>query len=355
MPGPLRSDALDADPAVDDGSGDPGVDYLEAIALLQDEVARLEQELRWRDERPSDANSLGAAPTRDDADSAAGSADAAGARAEVERLELELAGRDETIGLLLDQLSRAEEAHAAGRAEWEHVAGWLAELEQRVEGQDGDALRRLEERLAAREQEVQELRKKAEQERRAGEAQRRVSAAEIARLQAALGRVQAAPAAAAGDGEAGDPRPGPDDEVVDALRSENLRLRAALEESTKRLEAGPSEARDARWAEMLKERDDLIRQLERVEDERRRDRHEHTAALVELQAQLSRASLARQDEEAPRADEGLEKAARDRDVDLRIRALREHLLEIHEQEAEARKQKQLFARLSRLWNRTGPR
>jgi hypothetical protein len=355
MPGPLRSGAFDDETAVDDGTGEPGLDYLDAIALLQDEVARLEQELRWRDEKPSDSTYHGAASTRNEADSAVGPAELASARAEVERLELELAGRDETIALLLDQLSRVEEAQAAGRAEWEHVAGWLAELERRVEGQDGDALCRLDERLAARDQEVQELRKKAELERRAGEAQRQVSAVEIARLQAALAQLQATPMVAAGDGEASDACSGPDAEVVDALRAENLRLRAALEESTKQLETGLSEAREARLAETLKERDDLVRQLEQVEDERRRERHEHTAALVELQAQVSRASLARPDEGSRPADGGSEKAVRDRDVDLRIRALREHLLQIHQQEAEARKQKQLLPRLSRLWNRTGPR
>ncbi len=269
-------------------------------------------------------------------------------------MALELAGRDETIGLLLDQLSRVEEAQAAGRAEWEHLTGWLAELEERVEGQDGNALRGLEEQLAARAQEVQDWRKKAEQERRAGDARYQVSEAEVARLRAALARLQAAPAAAMADGEASGRRPSPDDEVVDALRSENLRLRAELEEK-KQLEAGLSEARDPRLAETLRERDDLRRQLERVEDERRREQHEHTAALVDLQGQLSRASLAPRDEGAPRADEVADRAARNREVDLRVRALREHLLEIHSQEAEARRQKQLLPRLSRLWSRTSPR
>jgi hypothetical protein len=264
-----------------DATAEPGVEYLEAIALLQDEVARLEQELRSRYERPAAADPPGT-PQEGDPDRDA--AELAGARAAVEQLRLELAGRDETIGVLLDQLSRVEEAEAASRAEWEHLAGWLAELEHRVEGQDGDATQQLED-----------------------------------------------------------------------LRAENRWLRIALEESKKPHESGPPAAPDSRLAEALAERDDIRRQLERIEDERRRERHEHTAALVELQAQLSRAALARPDEGKPPVREAPERNTGDREVDLRIRALREHLLEIHQREADARKQKQLLTRLSRLWNRTGPR
>ena len=124
------------------------------------------------------------------------------ARAAIERLEAELASRDETIGLLLDQLSRVEEAHASGRAEWEQLSGWLAELEQRVEGHDGDALLQLQERLAGQERQADEVRKKAEQDRRAGEAHRRIHEGEIARLQAELAQARAAaPGDTAGDGE----------------------------------------------------------------------------------------------------------------------------------------------------------
>ena len=77
---------------------------------------------------------------------------AAGEPEEVERLKAELAGRDETILLLLDELSRVEEAQAASRAEWEQLTGWVAELEHRVEGQDGDAVHRLENELADQQQ-----------------------------------------------------------------------------------------------------------------------------------------------------------------------------------------------------------
>ena len=159
--------SLETETGIDGGGGDSGVDYMEMIALLQEEVARLEQELRGRDERPPETSSDGAASDPEGTDAVAAAEEAAAARAEIERLESELAGREETIGLLLDQLSRVEEAHAANRAEWEQLAGWLAELEQRVEGQDGDALLGLQERLAAQQQQADESRRKAEQDRRA--------------------------------------------------------------------------------------------------------------------------------------------------------------------------------------------
>jgi uncharacterized small protein (DUF1192 family) len=267
-------------------------DYLETIALLQEEVARLEQELRWRDQGTSGLTSQGAT-SRTEADESVAAGEAASlARAEVERLEAELGGREETIALLLDQLSQVEEARAASRAEWEQLAGWLTELEQRVEGQDG---------------------------RPSG------------------------------------PCAGPESDLVEALRAENLRLRAAWEEWSRRPTSEPSETGAAHLAEVVKERDALRLQLEQVQDERRREQHEHTATLAELHAQLSRAALARPAEPPPQPAQGAEGPSRDRDVELRFRALRQHLLEIHQQEAEERKKKQIITRLSRLWNRTGPR
>ena len=42
------------------------------------------------------------------------------------------------------------------------------------------------------------------------------------------------------------------------------------------------------------------------------------------------------------------------EADMRIRAFRQHLREIHVHESEARKPAGLSARLSRLWSRTRP-
>jgi hypothetical protein len=333
--------------------GDTDVDYLETIALLQEEVGRLEQELRWRDQGPSETASEGSASKQGEADPVS-KGEAVVAREEVGRLEAELAGREETIGLLLDQLSRVEDAQAASRAEWDQVSGWLAELEQRVEGQDGDALLRLQERLTAQQQQAEELRRRAEEDRRGAEAQRQVYEGEIARLRAALAQDRTgAPAGREGDSERAAPDSRPDSEVIEALRSENLRLRAACEGLAKRSTIEPPESWEAKLAESLKERDALRRQVEQIQDERRREQLEHRAALAELQAQLSRVSLARP--EPPEAVQGAETIPHARDEQLRFQALRQHLLDIHQQEAAERKQKQLIPRLSRLWGRTGPR
>src|SRR5262245_13822795 len=99
----------------------------EALALLQDEVARLEAELRARDEAL-----LHAAPAPD-----ADQADPALVR-RVEELTSELAARDETVNLLLEQTQLFEEAAAAQRAEWEQLRGWVEEVEARVQGRDGN-------------------------------------------------------------------------------------------------------------------------------------------------------------------------------------------------------------------------
>ena len=190
----------------------------------------------------------GTAP--DEIESTAASEDVAVARAAIERLEAELASREETIGLLLDQLSRVEEAQASGRAEWEQLCGWLAELEERVEGHDGDALLQLQEQLAGQEQQAEELRKKAAQDRRAGEAQQRIHEGEIARLHAELAHARAAaPGDTDGDGEPAASGSVADSAVIEGLRSENLRLCAACEELTKRLDTESAETWEARLAE----------------------------------------------------------------------------------------------------------
>ena len=60
-------------------------------------------------------------------------------RQELARLDAELAARDETINLLLDQIQLVEEAESASRAEWEQLAAWVTEVEERVERQAGAA------------------------------------------------------------------------------------------------------------------------------------------------------------------------------------------------------------------------
>ena len=130
-----RSNIPGTDDTSADGSGYSTHDYQEMVALLQEEVARLEQELHSYGER----SPIDDPAAEDEVGPSAATESATAARDEIERLKCELANREESVTLLLDELTVLEEAKAADRAEWEQLIGWVAELEQRVEGQDEDA------------------------------------------------------------------------------------------------------------------------------------------------------------------------------------------------------------------------
>jgi len=343
---------FDIDETVADRGGHCITEYLETIALLQEEIVRLEQELQLHTERPWETGSGGDAAIEDEGIPLAVSESETSARAEVERLTRELANREETVALLFDQLGLLEESNAASRAEWEQLTGWVAELEQRVEGQDEDAVRRLQARLGDQQRETDELRTKSEQHQRGWEVQRQVYEAKLARLQAGLAQAQAShPAAAADDGQA-HPRSRPDAGVVEALQQENLRLRAR-QEIVERTAATNSDALNSRLGELQNERAELLRQLDQVKDERKREGLEHEATLAELRTRLSQASLVHP--QASRPIPQPEEHTGELEPDLRIRALRQHLLEIHQRDEDVRRKRSLTTRLSQLWSRTSPR
>jgi hypothetical protein len=342
-----RSDPFKIDETFADTGGSAIPEYLETIALLQAEIVRLEQELQVGGDAPWETASTGFGSTEDEFRRSAVSETAAAAHAEAQRLTCELASSEQTVALLLHELSSLEEARTADRAEWEKLTEWVTELEQRVEVQDEHALGRLQVRLGDQQREAEELRTNLEQHRRDSEVQRQVYEAKIARLQEGLAQAQAFPRAVEeDDGQSS----GSVIEVVKELREENLRL-AARQEIAERTAAASSGALHTRLGEVQHERDEIRRQFEQVQDERRRERLEYEATLAECLVRRSQAArvqpAAPQDVEAPE-DHPLE-------PDLRIRALRHHLLEIHQREEEERRQRSLTARLSRLWSRTSPR
>ncbi len=328
-------------------------EYLETIALLQEEIVRLEQELQVRGDVPWETVSTGFASDDDEIDRSAAAESAAAAHGEVDRLTCELTSREETIALLLDQLSLLEEARTADRAGWEQLAGWVTELERRVEGQDEDALRRLQGRLEDQQREAEELRTKWEQHRHGWEVQRQVYEGKIAGLQEGLVQAQAFPRAVADDDGQADPGSDPSVEVVKALQEENLRL-AARQEIAERTAAESSVALHSRLGEVQNERDATRRQLEQVQDERRLEKLEYEANFAALRTSHLQAALVQPETPQPAKTPEYNP----QDTDLRIRALRQHLMEIHEREeheVEERRQKSLTGRLSRLWSRTSPR
>jgi hypothetical protein len=320
------------------GNGpDAGAEYVDTIALLEDEISRLERELQARREDEVESR-VCPAPEGDPAATAV-------LQQSLDRTREELAARDETISFLLEQLRLIEDVESARRAEWEQLAQWVSEVEERVEGQDLARDRRDEEERA-------ELRRGAHENRRQLEHERQTWAAERRRLEEEAGRLQALLARAAtadGGGESGAAA------ALAALESENRRLRHSyrqLEQSSRaEVEALRTEA-DGAQTQLAA----LRKENELAKDERIRERREHETAMASHRASASRASLAAgeathvahsRDEEADHQEP--------LDVDLRIRAFRQHLKEIHCHEAETRNQNRLSARLSRLWSRTTPK
>jgi uncharacterized small protein (DUF1192 family) len=346
-----RSDTSGTDETVADGRGYSTHDYQEMVALLQEEVARLEQELQSYGDRSWATSPIDVSLAEDAVGPSAASESATAARGEVERLKCELANREETVTLLLDQLTLLEEAKTADRAEWEQLIGWVAELEQRVEGQDEDALRKLQARVGDQQREADEWRTKSEQDRRGWEIQRRVYEEEIAQLRSGLAQAHASTLDDAGSDGQIDRGPCIDLELVKGLEQENLRLRAACE-MVERTAGESSGALRSRLGEIQNECDELRHQLVQIDDERRCERLEYETTVAELRTRLSQASLVQH--EAPQSIEKTEPHTDALDSELRIRALRHHLREIHEREETERRERSLTHRLSRLWSRTSP-
>jgi hypothetical protein len=300
----------------------------ETIALLQEEVARLEAELCAREE------ALFAAAPAPEAD---GHEAALGRR--VAELTAELAARDETVNLLLEQTQLFEEAALAARAEWEQLNQWVEEVERRVDGRDVSA-DQLRDDLEAERARVESLRRQAESDRRAWETRRAGLEHEAEHLRGLLSR-----------GAAGSPGDAAAASLL-AVEEENRRLRAACAELQKAATSA-GDAADLRRSLAAAEADmaharDAIRALD---DERRRERNEWEAEMTALRSRQARESL--QGAAGPVPDAG---AAGQPvlDADERIRAFRQHLRELHEREAEERAKLTFSARLSRLWRRTGP-
>jgi len=325
-----------------DGTSDPGcdqadADYLETIALLQDEIARLEEELLAHEE-------IGPSSARTDRSRAdPGDPDELPNRRELDRLGAELAARDETINLLLDQLRLVEEAESASRVEWEQLTQWVAEVEQRIERQDGTGTEKLALELDAHRKQAEECRLQLDLERTAWIDQRRGLENEIHRLQSLLARAAQEDAASS------------DSAALAILESENQRLRQLCHDHDETIKSEAQSRREA--MEMARrELEEVRREHDLVQDERDRERREYEIAVASLRSQVSRAAVSAHVSEghAARSDASSDLPSA-LEADIRIREFRQHLKEIHSHEAEARNHNRLGARLSRLWTRTGPR
>jgi hypothetical protein len=316
-------------------------EYLETIALLQEEILRLESELQARE--PATASVTEFSRKVEEESRQAGQL----TREEIDKLTTELAIRDETINLLMDQIRLAEEAESASRNEWEQLSQWVAEVEKRVERQAEAGAGRQVEELASQQRQIDEYRSQLEQERTTWSQDRRALEQEIRRLGSLL-------ASASQEGGNG----GADAEALAILEAENKRIAQRctdLEEASSAEIKTLREAAETARGELAETR----RQRDQIQDERDRERREYEIAVASLRAQASRASLADGEPaagvtagvtatEAPRSTDNSVAL----EADVRIRAFRQHLKEIHSHETETRNRNKLSARLSRLWNRT---
>jgi hypothetical protein len=331
---------------------DASAEYLETIALLQEEIARLENELLAREES---CQSTVADGRSSDDEVAPGYLALQGEKA---RLAAELASRDETITLLLDQLRLVEEAEATSRAEWEQLAQWVTEVEERVErqsreeGSSGEERSSQDEMIAVARRQADDTRSLLDRERNGWHEKQRDLEAQIEQLQALLARQSAREASR---GEAGAGCQSDAAKALALLEVENRRLRQAIKklEETSRSE---SQVLGERLGVAERELAAARKAHDAVEDERARERREFEIAVASLRSQAARASVAAYEINGHGASSA---AAGDGssalDADIRIRAFRQHLKEIHSHEAEVRNSNRLGARLSRLWTRTVPK
>jgi hypothetical protein len=312
-------------------SAGPSAADQETIALLEEEIARLEDELRLRDlAATAESQGLSAYHTQPAHDEEA--------EERIALLGKELASREETIALLLEQTRLADEAEAAGRAEWEQLHNWIQEVERRV-AEQSDPGTELREQLADERRTNEILRQTAEKELRSWEVQRLSLVAEVERLRSRFTEVA-----------------GESDTSLAALRAlefENRELRDAYDSLAR--SSVPEHEMDAIVAELQSVRQQhaaAIQDLKQLHDDRQREHNEHEAALNALRSQLARDSLRRQEEQIKSTVAVTSSKESLLEADMRIRAFREHLKEIHHDETEQRLRRSLAARLSRLWNHT---
>ncbi len=307
-----------------DAGDDP---RLETIALLQEEIARLEAELAARD-------AVLAQPSADCSDREA----EVPHQRRIADLTAELAARDETVNLLLEQTRLFEEAAVAQRAEWDQLNRWVEEVERRVDGRDISADELRSERDQARTA-AQAAEHQWETDRRAWSTFRDGLEREVRRLRGLLDSQHGGEHAAA----------------LREVEEENRRLRAAVGDLQRTLAlTGEAEEWKLRISVLESELEQANAALRRLDDERRQQCQEHEAEIAGLRSRLSRESLGAASSPASNATISDLAPPAALEPDERIRAFRQHLKDLHQREADERAKLSFSARLSRLWKSTGP-
>ncbi|MGV3482846.1 MAG: FHA domain-containing protein [Planctomycetaceae bacterium] len=207
---------------------------------------------------------------------------------------------DERVSILEELLHAAEDTHQAEQEERNQLEAWVTDIEQRIGQRDAE--------YAA---EIEALRQRLDESH------------------SAQNRLQRQLQEAAFSGSV----PKQYEQSLQSLQHSNLQLQEQYAQSQKQCLA-------------------LEKRLEELSSEQERSLREERIQVAQEQAKLARMRFELSKklvevDELPRAS-----SAADVETSHRIRALREHLLEIHEQEKQAEKESSLTTRLAKLWKRT---
>jgi chromosome segregation ATPase len=280
----------------------------ETIDLLRAEVGHLQLELAWREQQLADARSLSERPVAQGEAAVSDPDETAQLVARMETLLDELDQSDERVAQLERLLQHSEEAAEAERQERRHLEHWVGDIERRVGQREAEW-------HAEREVLQQQLGAATEQQQRLDlQLQRRPSNNNGLPSQA---------------------------DEVRQLRQQNAHLQQQLAQLQKEYEqrveqqsganhhaqAGPSTIPTAA---------DLREEHVRLAQER--------ALLARQQAEFAalRTEFERLTQSQRRPDE---------EGDTKLRALRDHLREIHLQEQQVQSERSLGSRLAQLWRR----
>ena len=304
---------------------------VDTIALLYDEIARLEAEIRDRDDaRITDDLTA----TRDHNQ---GHDAVAPLHLLINELSFELAAKEETIALLLEQTRFYEDAAAVQRTEWDELQRWVEDVEHRIDSNDGGESRHLAQ-IEAEKHRFEGLNNQAVADRSAWELQRRGLDQEIHRLRSLASQT---PTNVSGIF------------ATAPLEDENHKLQERLQGMESSMPKTPEvETVRKKLAETLARFDASEVAHRRAGDEWSREKSQLTAALSAAQGQVAREAML-----APAVkpiESGATSAAIE--ADERIRAFRQHLHELHRREAEERANRGgLSSRLSKLWHHGSPK
>lgn len=301
---------------------------IDTIALLQDEIARLEAEIRSRDDaRISDDLTA----TRD---AHHHYEDVEPFRLRVNELSNELAAREETIELLLEQARFYEDAATVQRAEWDELQRWVEEVERRMGSSDGEESEHRA-RLDVERNRFDGLNTQSQADRAAWELQRRGLEQEINRLRSLASQTPSNAAAVS---------------ALAQLDDENRKLQKRCQSLESSATTTPEvEPLRKKLAETLARFDASEVAHRRAGDEWSKEKSELTAVLAAAQGQVAREALLASTTKPQTMDTGAKSPAIE--ADERIRAFREHLQDLHRRESEERANRGgLSSRLSKLWH-----